>query len=117
MYSDNDRLRSQLAARNADVSSLLDRAAQYERQSRVAQDELESIRLRMHNAATTHSDLDTLPEAPMRYDHIPGQLGARTHPSELVCPYSPFLSSFSVSALFWAFAKDCQMLLLSTAPW
>ena len=65
MYSDNDRLRSQLAARNADVSSLLDRAAQYERESRVAQDELESIRLRMHAAATAQSDLVNLPEAPM----------------------------------------------------
>lgn len=85
MYSDNDRLRSQLAARNADVSSLLERAAQYERQSRVAQDELESIRLRMHAAATTHSELDNLPEPPMRFDHIPGQQKARPHPSELVC--------------------------------
>ena len=92
MYSDNDRLRSQLAARNADVSSLLDRAAQYERESRVAQDELESIRLRMHAAATAQSDLVNLPEAPMRYDHVPGHSGARPHPSELVCPSSQLLA-------------------------
>lgn len=86
MYSDNDQLRLQLAARNADVNSLLDRAVQYERQSRVAQDELETVRLQMHAAATTRSELDTLPEVPMRFDHIPGQLGAKHHPAELVCP-------------------------------
>jgi hypothetical protein len=86
MHSDNDRLRLQLAARNADVSSLLDRAAQFERQSRKAQEELESIRLRMHAAATMTSALDSLPEVPMRLDHVPVQHRAhRPHRSELVC--------------------------------
>ena len=44
MYSDNDRLRSELAARNADIKSLLERAAQYEQQSLVAKEELEAIK-------------------------------------------------------------------------
>lgn len=85
MYSDTDRLRSELAARNADIKSLLERAAQYEQQSLVAKEELETIRMRMNAAEITRSELEPLPDAPMRFDHVPGQTRLAPHPSELVC--------------------------------
>lgn len=94
MSSDNERLRSQLAARNADITALLDRAAQYERQSRAAQDELEAVRQRMHAASVARSELEAAtppPDPPARFDHVPGQPGDHWRYPELVCLHAcPF---------------------------